>query len=123
MEFFGMNHLFGGYGMVLAPLFAKNRGPRGNAMAAVGKLLILQRMALFAVGRGQCLAESEAVMLHLLLAGNLLVAFETIHALFGMNAEFIFVDDGIMLPRMALGAFARRLDECFAGMIGVDGRA
>jgi hypothetical protein len=123
MEFLGMGHLFRGYGMVLAPLLAENRSPRRDAMPAVGKLLVLQGMALFAIGRRQSLAEGETVMLHLVLAGDLLVAFETIHALFGVNAEFILVDNGIMLPRVALGTFARCLDECLARVIGVDGRA
>src|SRR5262245_29593637 len=91
-------------------------------MPTMGELVIFERMALLAISRGQRLAEDKAMMLHLLLARDLLVAFEAIHAFLGMDAEFVFMDNRVVLPRVTFGALARGFDERLAGLFGVDDR-
>src|SRR5437867_11571040 len=61
-------------------------------------------------------------MLHHLLASNLLVALQAVHALLGVDTHFVLVDDRIMLPGMALGALAGRLNEALAGLVRLESR-
>jgi hypothetical protein len=52
-----------------------------------------------------------------------LMAVEAVHALFGMHAQLVFVNDGNLLARMALGAFARGAHEGGARLFDLNRRA
>src|SRR5262245_1360633 len=89
-------------------------------MPATEELLVFGFVTAPAVGGGDGLADLEAVMgfLFLLLGG--LVAFQAGDAFRGMDAHLVFVDNGVMLLRVALGALARGLDEGCAGLPCLD---
>lgn len=75
-------------------------------MAAAHKLLINLLVAGPAIPRGHLRSNCEAVVLFLLLGLRRLVAIETGHARGGMLAHFVFVNHGVLLTRVALGALA-----------------
>ena len=74
-------------------------------MAPAQKLLIDVFMAAAAVAGGELDRDQESMMVLLLLPGGRLMAFQTVHALAGMSAHFVFVDDGILRTSVAFRAF------------------
>ena len=58
----------------------------------------------------------------LLLIRRRLMAVETVHALLGVRAHFVFVDDRVLLPRMALGTLAGCADERRRRLLRFDAR-
>ncbi len=121
MEFLSQGYLVRGQGMLFAAFFAIHRCPRGGPVSTVGKLLILQGVATLAVGARQGFTEREAVMLHFLLAFNLLMALQAVDAFLGVDAQLIFVDHGILQPGVALRALACRLDKSLVRLVRFNG--
>src|SRR5262249_50622882 len=118
VKFLGILHLTG-----RDALFAVHRGPAWGRMPAAEKLLILLFMAAAAVGRRHRPADAETVMflVNLLLSG--LVTFQATDTFAGVLAQLVFVDDGVLPPRVALGTLARRPDIGGARLIRLDLRA
>ena len=56
------------------------------------------------------------MMVLLVLARGGLVAVEAVHALPGVGAHLIFVDDGILRPSVALGTFPSRPNKLGVGL-------
>ena len=91
-------------------------------MPAAQELLVDRLVTAAAVAGGQLRRDDEAVMLLLLLAGGRLMAVEAVDALLGVQAHLVLVDDRILLPLVALGAFAGRAHERRGRLIGFDAR-
>lgn len=89
-------------------------------MAAVKELLIDAFVATTAIASGEFGGDDESVMVFLFLACGGLVAVETVDALAGVGAHFIFVDHGILCASMALGAFAGGANEIGTGLVRFD---
>jgi hypothetical protein len=81
-------------------------------MAAVEKFLIDRFVTAPAVAGRQLRRDGETVVFHPGLRGGRLVAVETIDTLLRVPAHLVLVDDRILLPRVALRAFAGRAHEC-----------
>ena len=68
-------------------------------MTASQKLLVNLLVAASAVARSQPVsADDKTVMLFFLLSGGGLVAFQAVHALLGVLAHLVFVDDRLLGP-------------------------
>ena len=100
------------------PLLAIDGSPRWSGMAAAQELLVDTFVATPAIARGQLGRDHEPVMVLLLLSGRGLVAFQAVHALAGVQAHFIFVDDRVLGASVTLGAFAGSSDQVGAGLLG-----
>ena len=75
-------------------------------MAAAQEFLVDAFVAGATVARRHVRRDHEAVVVLALLLVRGLMAIETVHALFGVSAHLVLVDDGVLLPDVALGAFA-----------------
>jgi hypothetical protein len=62
------------------------------------------------------------MMIFLPLSYGRLMAVEAIHALLGMHAQFVFMHHRNLLPRMALGAFARGANQSGGRLFNLDRR-
>jgi len=61
-------------------------------------------------------ADHKAVMIDLLLARSRLMTVEAVHALLCVGGHLVFVHNGILEPRMTLGALSRRPNEVRSGL-------
>ena len=75
-------------------------------VAAANKLLISALVTTAAVARGHLFGDDEAVMILALLVVCRLVAVQATDAFLSVPTHLVFVNDGILLLSMALGAFA-----------------
>ncbi len=88
-------------------LFTTHGGPGNGGVPAVQKFLIDLFVASAAIAGGDVAGgDDEAVMVFGLLSGRGLMAVEAIHAAFGVLAHFVFVNDGVLGARVAVGALA-----------------
>jgi len=101
-------------------LLAMHGGPTGCGVAAAKKLLIDTFVAGAAVAGGQVGADHKPVVIHLLLARAGLVTVQAIHTLLCMDRHFVFVNDRVLKPSMALGALARRANKVGGGLVGLN---
>src|SRR5262249_4564487 len=111
----GEGHLFG-----RKALLAVDGRPGRGTVPAPQELLVLHLVAAAAVGRGQPLADDEAVVVELFLSLRWLVAVETGDPLPGRGAKLVLVDDRMLLLRVALGTLSRRADVGRAGLVSFD---
>ena len=65
-------------------------------------------------------ADDEAVMILLLLALGGLVAIQAVHALFGVDAHLVLMDDRILQARVTLGTLAAGPDKVRRRLLGFD---
>src|SRR4051812_32033437 len=79
-------------------------------------------MAAAAIGRSDCLADHEAMMVRFFLACSGLVTVQAGDILCGMCADFKFMQNQMLQPRRALGAFTGGANERDVGLIGFDFR-
>lgn len=89
-------------------------------MAAACKFLVDLFVARPAIARSDQGGNDEALVIFLLLALRGLVAVEAGNAFSGVLAHFKFMNDGILLVRMAFRAFASGLDELCVGLVYLD---
>src|SRR5262245_51756374 len=85
-----------------------DRGPRRRRMPAAEKLLIDRLVTAAAVASRQLRRERESVMILLALPLRRLMTVKTVHALLGVRAHLVLVDDGVLLRCVTLGALPRR---------------
>ncbi len=85
---------------------AVNCCPARRGVPAAQKFLVDVFMARAAIAGGEMIADDESVMVHFVLARGRRVAIEARDVLARVDRHFVFVDDGVLLTRMALGAFA-----------------
>ncbi len=103
---FGEGDLFGSEG-----LFAAHGGPGNGGVAAVQKFLIDLFVASAAVAGGDvACGDDEAVVVFGFLSSRGLMAVEAVYAALGVLAHFVFVNDGVLGARMAVGALAGGAD-------------
>src|SRR6266567_557633 len=55
--------------------------------------------------------DDKSVVIDFLLAGAGLVAVEAVDALLRVGGHLVFMDDGVLKPRMTLSTFSRRPDK------------
>lgn len=97
---FGEGDLFG-----RECLFATNGGPGNGGVATVQKFLIDLFVASTTISSGDvACGHDEPVVVFTFLALCGLMTVEAVDAAFGVLAHFIFVNDGILGARMAVGA-------------------
>src|SRR5579863_10382939 len=101
MKLLGECHLLRGQ-----PFFAIDCRPGDCGMAAAQELLIYGFMTAPAVPSCQLIGNHEAVMILVLLIGGGLMAFQTTYVLLTMHAPLVFVNDGVLLAIVTLGAFS-----------------
>jgi hypothetical protein len=92
-------------------LLSEHRRPRRRRMAAPQEFLVDRLVTAPAVAGGQLRRDDESVMVVLRLTGSGLVAIEAVDALLGVPAQFVLVDDRILLLAVTLGALAGRPHE------------
>ena len=83
------------------------------------KLLINGLMAGAAVAGRQLGRNNEPVVVLFLLVGGGLMALQAIHAVAGMRAHLVFVNNRVLRARVAFGAFAGGAHERSAGLLGL----
>lgn len=86
-------------------------------MAASEELLINALVTCTAISGRQARYDDKSVVLLALLVLSRPVAIETVDVLLGMLAHFVFMDNRILLPRMAFGALARSAHTGGIGLI------
>ena len=86
-------------------------------MSAAHELLIDLFVTRAAVGGRHSRGDDETVMVLAMLSRRRLVALQAINLALGVNAQLVFVDDGILLIGMAFGALARSPDEGRRGLV------
>ena len=118
MQFF---HLLNHLGREI--LVADHCHPRRRGVAAAGELFIDRRVTGAAVGRGDAVVDDESIVVGAGLAGEHLMTVEARHALLRVLAHLVFVDDGILVVAVALGALAAGLDEIRIGLVNDDARS
>src|SRR6476661_3208176 len=91
--------------------FAEHCGPRRRRVSAAQEFLIHRLVTAAAVAGGQLARDDEPVMLLSLLAGGGLMAIEAVDAALRVTAHLVFVDDRVLLLRVALGALPGCADE------------
>src|SRR6266581_3438606 len=98
---------------------AEHRSPGGRGVAAAYEFLINLVVAGLAVSRREMSGNHKTVVIELVFSLALLrlVAIEAVHTNGGVLAHFVFVNDGILLSRMAFCAFPAGLDEGYIGLI------
>jgi hypothetical protein len=107
----------------LQTLLSEDRRPRCRRMAAPQKLLIDRLVTAPAVAGCQLRRDDEPVMVLLRLTRSGLVAIEAVDALLGVAAQFVFVNDRILLLTMTLGAFAGSAHEVGGRLFDLDARS
>ena len=102
-------------------LLSVDSGPGRRGVPAVQKLLILLIVTTPAVGGRHRFRDLEAVMVHLVLMFRRLVAVEATDTFLGVHAQFVLMDDGVLLLGVAFGALARRsgLKWSARGLLGI----
>ena len=89
-------------------------------MSAVQKLFVDGGVARFAVRGAHAGVDDEAIVVRAGLAGGDLMAIKAGDAFFGVFAQLVFVDDGILKIAVALGALAAGTDKGRAGLFDLD---
>src|SRR5262249_7642737 len=103
----------------LETALAEDGRPRDGGVAAPQEFLIDGVVARAAVAGRELRDDGEAVMILTLLSGSRLMAIEAVDALSRVRAQLVFVDDRILLGRMALGALAGGPHEGGGGLLDV----
>ena len=111
---FGEGDLFG-----RERLFSAHGGPGNSGVAAVEKFLIDLFVASTAIaGRDVARGDDETIVVFGFLSLGGLVAVEAVDAALGVLAHFVFVNDGVLGARVAVGALASGADELGARLFG-----
>src|SRR5262245_41680814 len=105
------------------PLFAVDRRPRRRGVAAAEELLVLRLVAPAAVRGRHGLRNHEAVVFDVPLVLRRLVALQAAHALGGVGAQLVLVDDRVVPRGVTLRALPRRADQLRRGLRRLAGRA
>src|SRR5579872_3891966 len=103
-------------------LLAVDRGPAWRRMTAVQEFLIDAFVTTAAISCREMGADDKAVVILSLLAFGRLMAVETVHALFGVRAHLVFVDDGVLQARVALCTLSAGTDEVCCWLLGLNAR-
>ena len=88
-------------------------------MSAMEILLVDRGVAGSTVAGRESLGDEKALVLDVLLMIGWLVAVETGDALASVSAQFVLVDDGLLLPGMAFSAFAAGTHQVSRRLIGL----
>src|SRR5262249_17294262 len=104
------------------PLLAVHRRPRRRGVPAAQELLILRLVAASAIVGRHGFREYEAMMVLPLLIALRLMALQATHALGGMSAHLVLVDNRVVLLGVALRTLAGRAYHRSVGLRGFDAR-
>jgi hypothetical protein len=120
MQFLGEFGLLGSQ-----PFRAEHRSPRGRGVTAADKFLIDLFVAGSAISRRQMRGNHKTVVIEfvLFLTPLRLVAVQAVHARCGVLAHLEFVNDRVLLPRMAFRAFPGGPDEGCIRLVDVCSRS
>jgi len=99
------------------PFFSHDSGPGSCGVAAAREFLVDLFVAGAAIARSHLSGDYEAVVILFLLTLRGLVAVEAGNAFPGVLAHLKFMNDGILLMRMAFRAFAGGHDELRVGLV------
>jgi hypothetical protein len=100
-----------GYLLGTKAFFTHYGSPCRRSVAATEKFLVDLHVAGLAIASGHLRSDDEAVVLFFILRCRRLVAIQAGYAFSGMLTHFIFVDHGVLLARVAFGAFSGSTNE------------
>jgi hypothetical protein len=93
-------------------LFSIDRCPTGSSVTAVKEFLVNGFVATAAITSGEvAAADFKSVMVIFLLTRSRLVTIKAVDAFPGVDAHFVFVDNGVLQPGVAFGALAAGTNE------------
>src|SRR5262249_13271687 len=104
-------------------LLSHNRGPGCCSVPAARKLLVDLLVTGTAISCGHVRGDYNTVVFLLFLALLRLVTVEARNALCCVFAHFVFVDNRVLLPRMAFGAFTAGPNERSVWLVKLGSRA
>jgi hypothetical protein len=89
----------------------------------VQELLVDRFVTAAAISGRQFRGDHEAVMIFLFLAGGGLVAVQAVHTLPGMSTDLVFVNNGILRPRMTFRTLSGGTNQIRARLVGFNRRS